>query len=306
MYSLSIQHLKLIDTIVREGSVTQAAEKLFVTQPALSHQLRELEEGLGIPVFRRISKKLVLTEAGQRLLDTAERILPEVSRLQHELVELKEGKTGTIRLSTECYTCYHWLPAVIHEFRKQYGEVRVEIVTEATRRPLEYLYAGKLDVAIVSKFCEESGAFTYQPLFEDEMVMVVAREHPLAGRTAISPVDFQDADVIMYDVDDRYSSLIQQVLQPNGIQPRTIQKMQLTEAIIEMVSANLGITMLANWAVKPFLPLKNIVAIPFSPGRRRTWHTATFAQPGPVVEAFIYFTKAHFAQANQPLARLPK
>jgi LysR family transcriptional regulator, regulator for metE and metH len=293
MYSLSLQHLKLIDTIVREGSITQAAEKLFVTQPALSHQLRELEEGLGIPVFRRISKKLVLTEAGQRMLDTAERVLPEVSRLQNELVELKEGKAGTVRLSTECYTCYHWLPAVIHAFRKEYGEVRVEIVTEATRRPLEYLSAGKLDVAIVSKFCEDRGAFTYQPLFDDEMVMVVAREHPLAGQSSVTPADFQDADVIMYDVDDRTSSLIQQVLLPHGIQPRSIQKMQLTEAIIEMVSANLGITMLANWAVKPFLPLRNIVAIPFaSPGRRRTWHTATFAEPGPVVTAFTHFTKA--------------
>ena len=139
---ITIQHLKLVNVVVKEGSITRAADKLHLSQPALSHQLKNLEQSIDLKVFNRINKKLILTEAGDLLFQTSERLLTSISQLQGQLRELNSGDKKTIRLSTECYTTYHWLPDVISDCKANHENVSIEINIEATKAPLHYLKDG--------------------------------------------------------------------------------------------------------------------------------------------------------------------
>src|SRR5262249_34093061 len=107
---LEVRHLRLIQAIAREGSVTKASESLHLTQSALSHQLREIEDLFGSPLFLRLKKKMLLTQAGDRLLQTAEAVLPQLHQTEEEIRRLGKGESGLLRISTQCNTCYHWLP----------------------------------------------------------------------------------------------------------------------------------------------------------------------------------------------------
>ena len=165
---LEIRHLRTIVAITEERTVTRAAERLFITQSALSHQLKEIESRLGTPLFLRVKRKMVLTDAGKTLLEYARRILSDVRKAETEISRIGNGKAGRIRLSTECYTCYHWLPPLLQEFEKKNPGVEVEIVADATKKPVEWLLDGKLDIAITSPDDDLDPDLDYHLLFEDE------------------------------------------------------------------------------------------------------------------------------------------
>src|SRR5688500_4694546 len=147
--NLEIRHLRMVEMIAREGGVTAASEKLFVTQSALSHQLREIEDRLGTSLFLRRKRKLNLTDAGRRILKSAHSILNELTAAEQDVRRLAEGKEGILRISTQCNTCYHWLPALIQEFQKRHPGVEVQINVEATRDPYGALWKGELDLALL-------------------------------------------------------------------------------------------------------------------------------------------------------------
>src|ERR671939_869871 len=147
---LDIRHLKLIVAVTEEKSVTRAGERLHLTQSALSHQLRDIEEKLGTPLFIRLNKRMLLTQAGERLLNAAPLVLGELRRAEEDIRQIAQHREGMLRISTECYTCYHWLPAVLRPFHDLFPRVEVRIVAEATRRPLAALLDGRLDLAIIS------------------------------------------------------------------------------------------------------------------------------------------------------------
>ena len=136
--NLDIRHLKLIVAVTEEKSVTRAGEVLHLTQSALSHQLREIEEKLGTLLFRRMNKKMVLTPAGERLLQTARQVLDEMKRAEDHISQMAANRQGTLRISTECYTCYHWLPEVMKEFRRKFPGVEVKIDADATHRDVRF------------------------------------------------------------------------------------------------------------------------------------------------------------------------
>src|SRR5215471_5991500 len=144
--NLDIRHLKLIVAVTEEKSVTRAGEVLHLTQSALSHQLREIEDKLGTPLFLRMNKKMILTPAGDRLLRTARQVLDEVKLAEDHISQIAANRLGTLRVSTECYTCYHWLPEVMKQFRRKFPGVEVKIEAQATHRPIQALLEGTLDL----------------------------------------------------------------------------------------------------------------------------------------------------------------
>src|SRR5262245_44901215 len=193
---LELRHLRLLLAIEQEGGITRAGERLFLTQSALSHQLKEIEARLGVPLFLRIKKRLHFTKAGRKVLAAARRVLPQVVQLEQELQAHAAGRRGVLRLTTECYTCYEWLPSVLERFAERYPGVDVRIVAEATERPLEALREGSVDLALVADptDCDRYSALLaaggsrdldLQPLFEDEYLLAVPPDHPLAARDAV-------------------------------------------------------------------------------------------------------------------------
>jgi len=286
---IEIAHLRLLAGIVEEGSVTGAARRLHLTQPALSHQLRNAEEQLGARLFDRVNKKMRLTEAGRRLLRASHTVLEELRRAEEEIRNAAQADAGPLRIATECYTCYHWLPPRLKEFQKRFPRVDVQIVAEATRQPMAALLEGRLDLAIVARERANPRA-EFFPLFEDELVAVVWPEHPLARRAWIKPADFADQHLFLYSIAPRESTVLEEILRPAGVRPRKVSHVDLTEAILEMVRAGLGIAVFARWAVAPLAAAGEVKALRLTRwGYRRTWRAAVRrngSRPA-YVEAFV-------------------
>jgi LysR family transcriptional regulator for metE and metH len=249
---LETRHLKLVQEIAQQGGVTRASKRLFLTQSAVSHQLLELEKKLGTPLFHRAGKRMVPTVAGQRVLASACNLLEELEKLQEDLRRIAHGQEAVIRLSTACYTCYHWLPQLLTEYQRRFPNVDVQIVAEVTRDPIPALLDGRIDLAIVHTPTDDD-RLSQTRLFRDEIVLVMPANHRLAGKRYIEATDLSGEHVIFYDAPLRDLTFYQQVLAPAGVVPRKISHIQLTEAIIEMVRAGLGVTPLARWAALPYL-----------------------------------------------------
>ena len=272
---LELRHLRLVLAIAETGSVTRAAERLHLTQSAVSHQLRDIEDKLGAQLFLRSGKRMLIAAAGERVLESARRILGEIECIESDIAGVAgTGPEGLLRLTTECYTCYHWLPDVLTAYRAECPRVEVRVVPEFTRRPYRALAAGEVDVAIVSRE-RENRHIGYTPLFQDEFVAVMRPDHPLAGRPYARPSDFEGEPLVLYTMPDESSTLLHEILRPAGVRPGPIVRVQLTEAIIELVKAGVGMTALAQWSVAPHVAAGTLATIPLRKnGYRRTWQAA--------------------------------
>jgi len=271
---IEIRHLKLLQAVSEEGTLTRASGKLHLTQSALSHQLRDIEERLETSLFER-GKKMRLTPAGTRLLQSAQSILAELGRAAADVKRAGEKDHPLVRISTECYTCYHWLPTRLMQLQKEFPGVQIHVAAEATRRPLEHLLEERLDLAIVSQRVRNRRVL-FEPLFSDELAVILPPGHALARRRFIRAEDFAAENLFLYDVDKENSTLFQEVLFPARVSPKSFARVQLTEAILEMVRAGLGITVMARWAVDPYLKSGALVARRLTQkGLPRQWYAAT-------------------------------
>src|ERR1700754_1839812 len=187
---IEFRDLKLIKEIATTGNMTKAASKLFLTQPSLSHQLKEIESRLGTALFLRINKSMVLTPASERILKAANDILPQVEAAESEIVHGAK-QSREIRMATKCYTGYHWLPTLMKEFQVEFPEVVFDVVTEAMTEPIEYLLKGRIDIAITNDRATNRGIHV-EKLFDDEMVLLVPDDPPLADKPYVVANDFKN------------------------------------------------------------------------------------------------------------------
>jgi LysR family transcriptional regulator for metE and metH len=291
---LEVRHLRLVMAVAEHGSLTKASEHLHLTQSALSHQLRELEGRLGTPLFLRMNRRMTLTPAGEFLLESAQSVLERLESAETAIREGTHGRTRQLRISTECYTCYHWLPAILREFRERCPRVEVQIDADATKRPLSALLDGKLDIAIMSSRVKDR-RLVVRPLFEDELLVIVSPSHPLGRRPFVRAEDFASERVLIYGPKNENYALSQAVLS-KGVQPAAIEEVTLTEAIVEMVKAGLGISILARWAVQPHVSARTVRAVRLTrAGYRRQWAAAICRPLADLdyVQEFLRLVEAH-------------
>lgn len=294
---VELRHLRLVWTVAEDRGLTRASERLGLTPSALSHQLRVLEEIVGGPIFLREGRSMRLTPAGEVLRDAAVRVLGAVSEAEDRLAKLKQGRTGTVRLSTHCYTGYHWLPAVIRSFRTEHPEADVRVVGEVTHRSLEALYNREIDLSITTERPERTGMLA-RPVLRDEVRLLVAHDHPFARRAWLEPEEIAREHLLMYAARPEESSLCVDILRPAGVWPNRFTCVQLTEAILELVKAGMGVAALAEWAVKPALGDGQVVAKRITrKGWHRTWHAVTWprVEAGPLVMNFVDHLAREFA-----------
>jgi len=280
---LEIRHLQLVEAITAEGSVTRAAERLHVTQSALSHQLREIEDRLGTQLFLRVNRRLALAPAGERLLQSARRVLDELRLAEDDIGRLATHQDGVIRVSTECYTCYQWLPPLLAPFHKRYPRVDVEIVADVTRHAVDALYARKIDLALVHQVRRDP-RLRITPVFEDEVVVIVPRDHALVSKEFVVAADLANEHLLMHSSAEE--SFFAKTLAREGVRPRKHTVILLTEAIVELVRAGVGISAVPRWTVARELHSGDLVALRFTKkGLPRKWGAATLksdAIPEPV------------------------
>ncbi|GAA6766198.1 transcriptional regulator MetR [Flavobacterium sp. CGRL1] len=257
---MEIRHLKLIKAIVEEGSITKAIDKLHLTQSALSHQLKEAEYQLGTPIFLRTNKKLVLTKAGEKIYELANEILNKLTETESQIKQMVFGEYGEIRISTECFSSYHWLPSVLKQFHLLYPNVELKIVTEATHIPLQKLLENTIDIAIVSDTIKDHH-IKYTELFQDEVVVVISENHPWADKKYVVAEDFVNEHLIIHSLPMETVTIYQYFLAPAKVSPKKITPLPLTEASLEMVKADMGIMSMAKWALQPHTKNNPIKAV---------------------------------------------
>jgi LysR family transcriptional regulator for metE and metH len=297
---IEVRHLQMISAIVESGSMTNAANKLFLTQPSLSHQLKEIESRLGVSLFLRVNKKLLLTPAGEKLFKEASEILPRLKRIENDIQNGSSAKE--LRISTQCYTCYHWLPQLMQLFQKDYSDISIDIVAEAIDDPHQYLLRDKIDLVVTGVKVDKPGIH-YEKLFDDELVLLVPPAHRFASRDFVTPKDFEDEHLIIYKQSKDSDFFIHNVLDKAEVSPSRLTKMQLTEARVELVKAGIGITVLSKWLVQPFLGKKSSIRqIRISKnGYFRTWFLATLTNKKNEahIKSFATFLKNwHRGKAN--------
>lgn len=271
--SLEMRHLRVVAAIAEEGSVTRAGGRLHLTQSALSHQLHDAEEQLGRPLFERRSKKMVLTAAGERLLRSARSVLEELGRAERDIQRDSSEPRGVLRLSTQCYTAYHWLPPRLKIFQKKYPGVDVQLVVEATPHPFGALLEEKIDLAL-AWMPVRNRRIAYTPLLRDEMVVLVPPGHRWAAKPFVAAEEFAGEDLIVYPPKEE-SSVLLQFLNPAGVTPRRVREVSLTEAVVSLVKAGMGVAVLTKWAVAPQLASGELKAVRLTrDGFYREWSVA--------------------------------
>lgn len=255
---LELRHLKTLIALKESGSISLAAKQVHLTQSALSHQIKLLEDQYDMPLFERKSNPLRFTAAGERLVKLGYEVLPKVIETEQDLVRIRQGEVGELRIAVECHTCFDWLMPAMDRFRQSWGLVELDIVSGFHTDTVGLLLNHRADWAVVSEV-EETAGITFQPLFSYEMVGICSKDHPLAEKAVWQAEDFQDETLITYPVPDDMLDLLRKVLLPAGINP-TRRTSELTIAIIQLVASKRGVAALPYWAVKPYLERGYVVA----------------------------------------------
>jgi hypothetical protein len=254
---IELRHLRTLLALEETGSVSLAAERVFLTQSALSHQIRVLENYFETPLFERKSSPIRFTPAGERLLKLGHELLPKVATAERELIQIVQGDAGELRVAVECHTCFDWLMPAMGEFRPKWPQVELDIVSGFHADPIALLLTNRADLAIVSEAIPQAG-ITYQPLFSYEMVGICAPDHELANKMVWQAEDFANETLITYPVPDDMLDLLRKVLLPKGINP-TRRHSELTIAIVQLVASKRGIAALPYWAVMPYVEKNYVV-----------------------------------------------
>jgi LysR family transcriptional regulator for metE and metH len=255
---LEIRHLRSLLAIAESGKLVAAAERVHLSQSALSHQIRDIETHYDVLLFERTKQGLRFTAAGERLLALARETIAAMREAERDLLRLKNDTRGELRIVLECHTCFDWLMPVMDEFRRRWPEVEVDLVAGFHADPLRLIGEGKADVVIGSK-PERKRNLEIAPLFRFEILVVMANEHRLRNKRRLNVDDLRGETLITYPVPEARIDLIREVLAPAGV---TLDRRtaELTIAIMQLVASRRGIAALPNWGVKSYVDHDYVLA----------------------------------------------
>lgn len=262
---IEFRHLRTIKAIHDTGGLARAAEQLNMTQSALSHQIKGIEDQAGVALFARRTKPLRLSAAGERMLAAAEKILPQVVALEADFAGLVAGKSGRMHIAIECHACFEWLFPVLEQFRKAWPDVDVDIRPGLAFDALPALRREDVDL-VISSDPEQVDGTDFSPLFDYEPVFVAAANHPLARRDFIEAADFCDQTLITYPVDRVRLDVFSQLLIPVKVEPAAVRQVELTAVILMLVASNRGVAVLPDWVVKQIKYSADYVTRPLTKG----------------------------------------
>ncbi|MCP4340781.1 MAG: LysR family transcriptional regulator [Desulfobulbaceae bacterium] len=269
MNHLEIKHLRMLSAIAESGNMTRAAEKLCITQSALSQQLKDIENKLETDLFFRTRKKMILTEVGKQLKNTAAQVLDSLDQVEHTISRKIKGEKGELKVGTQCVFCYKWLPQVMKLFHSKFPNIEIEVGNST--HLIKELEEKKYDM-IISGAISPNDTHTSVPLFKDQLVCIMSEDHPLASCSFVQIADFSDYNLISH-TDQGRNRFYQQILKPKKIEPKRIMNIGAPQAILEMVSAGFGISIFPQWAVDDALMTRRIRARPITlRGFPLTWH----------------------------------
>lgn len=257
-------HLTVIQQVEKQGSLTAAARVLHVTQSALSHSMKKLEQQLGIPIWRREGRSLQLTQAGQYLLTVANRVLPQLDLAEERLRLFAQGEQGSLRIGMECHPCYQWLLKIVSPYLTTWPHVDVDVKQKFQFGGLGALFGYEIDLLVTPDPLFKPG-LRFEPVFDYEQVLVVAKHHKLANADYVQPQHITHEILISYPVDIGRLDIYNQFLLPAGITPKRHKTIETTDIMLQMVASGRGVAALPRWLVEEYALKLDVVPVRLGP-----------------------------------------
>ena len=257
---IEFRHLRGLIALAETGNLSRAARRLHLSQPALSQQIKGVEEQCGSALFERKSQPLKLTPAGTRLVALAYDVEKRVQEAERDIARIAQGEAGQLRIAVECHSCFDWLMPSMDAFRENWPEVELDLVSGFHADPIGLLGEGRADLVIVSQARPRPGV-VYHPLFRYEVFALLARNHPLVRKSFLTARDFAGETLVTYPIPDDRLDVVRDVLLPAKVHPQR-RKTELTVAILQLVASRRAVAALPGWTVQPYLDRKYVVAKP--------------------------------------------
>ncbi|MFA6498848.1 MAG: LysR family transcriptional regulator [Desulfurivibrionaceae bacterium] len=271
MNHLEIKHLRMISAIAETGNMTKAAARLFISQSALSQQLKDIEGKLKVALFFRTRKVMLLTPVGKKLLESAQQVIQTLEDAELEIAKNVSGEQGELKVGVQCIFCYKWLPGVVRVFQKKFPNIEFEIGTSSDLAT--DLESKKFDCIITAASVPDD-QYLCVPLFADQLVCIMAADHPLRARSWVRYEDFGKFNLISL-TEKGASRFYQLVLKPRGLEPKRFMAVGQPQAIVEMVASDFGLGIFPRWAINDSLETTGITVRPISKsGLPVTWFAA--------------------------------
>lgn len=258
---LERHHLAILREVERQGSLTAAANALCLSQSALSHAIKKLEQQLGTSLWQKEGRSLHFTQAGQYLLRLAERLLPQFEHAEEQMAQYAKGQKGILRIGMECHPCYQWLLKVVDPYLLKCPDVDVDVKQRFKFGGLGAMFAHDLDLLITPDPLYKKG-LSYEPVFDYEQVLVVSKQHALAQFDMVQPEQLTNETLITYPVEQSRLDVYSQFLMPAACSPKKHKVIETTDIMLQMVAAGRGVAALPRWLVMeyadkmPLHPLK--------------------------------------------------
>ncbi|MFF7859974.1 MULTISPECIES: LysR family transcriptional regulator [unclassified Pseudomonas] len=248
---IDLRHLRTLHALRETDSLHEAAERLHLTQSALSHQFRDMEERIGMPLFVRKSRPVRFTSAGLKLLQLADQVLPQIRSTERDLGKLAGGSAGRLHIAIECHSCYQWLMPSVDEFRSAWPEVELDLASGFSFAPLPALERGDLDLVVTSDPVTLPG-ITYVPLFGYEALLAIDNHHALRDKPCLEPSDIAHQTLITYPIERTRLDIFTRFLDPADVEPAQVRTSELTVMMMQLVASGRGVCCLPNWAVHEY------------------------------------------------------
>ncbi|MDP5308861.1 LysR family transcriptional regulator [Paracoccus spongiarum] len=262
---LELRHLRTVHAFHEQGGLARAAEVLNITQSALSHQIKALEEQAGVELFVRRAKPMRLSAAGMRLLRLAEQVLPLVAATEAEFKGVEAGRVGRLHIAMECHACFDWLLPVLDLFRRAWPDVDVDIRQRLAFGALPALAREEVDL-VISSDPEDVPGIVYQPLFDYAPTLVVPAGHPLAAKGHAEPQDLAGETLITYPMDRARLDVFSQFLTPAGVEPARQRTVELTAVSLMLVASGRGVAVMPDWVLRREAANPEIAMLPLGRG----------------------------------------
>ncbi len=254
-------HLRIIHAVQHYGSVTAAADSLCITQSAVTHAIKKLEQQAGVAIWQKNGRNVRFTPAGLHIIKAAERLLPSLQRLDHELSHFANGSKCFLYMGIECYPCSNWLKRVIEPYCREWADVELDITHAHRFGGIGALLNHEVDILLTPDPVKVSGVVSYS-VSKFEQVLVVSQDHALANKQLITPKDLATETLYVYPVEQSRLDIFKYFLTPANCLPKRLKTIETTDLMLQMVSIGRGVACLPDWLFEEFASVFNVVAIP--------------------------------------------
>ena len=253
-------HLTILREIERNGTLTAAADRLHLTQSALTHAIKKLEQRTTVKLWNKEGRTLRLTQAGSYLLSVANRLVPQLEYADQVIERFARGEKGVIRIGMECHPCYQWLLKVVTPYIERYPEVDIDVKQQFQFGGMEALLNYDIDVLVTPDPIHQSGV-TFKPVLDYQQVLVVSKQHALAKKTQVEPIDLAEEVLYSYPVDIDRLDIYSRFLNPANCRPKKHKSIEATDIMLQLVAAGRGVAALPHWLVNEYADKMAIQAV---------------------------------------------